>query len=380
MSIRAMTTAAVAEPHSDTRAVATWLFLCCALIFLMVVVGGVTRLTLSGLSITEWEPVTGVVPPLTQAQWTSEFARYKEIPEYRLIHYGMTLAQFKGIYFWEYTHRLLGRLIGVAFAVPLLWFWLRGRLPPHLAPALLGILGLGFAQGFLGWYMVESGLVHRVEVSQYRLVAHLALALAIYAAILWTALGLVRNAVAACSSVPHPSLPRERGRVREGAPRDARQGTGWRRAADAMIALVAVTVLAGGFVAGTRAGFVYNTFPLMDGRWVPAGYAQLQPLWRNWFENVTAVQFDHRVLALATAAAVLLLWLAGRRAVLPRPVRLALHLLLAAAALQAALGISTLLLFVPVPLAAAHQAGAVLLLTAAILLRHRLRAINQPMV
>ncbi len=369
MSIRAMTTAAVAEPHSDTRAVATWLFLCCALIFLMVVVGGITRLTLSGLSITEWEPVIGVVPPLTHAQWAAEFARYKEIPEYRLIHYGMTLAQFKGIYFWEYTHRLLGRLIGVAFAVPLLWFWLRGRLPPHLAPALLGILGLGFAQGFLGWYMVESGLVHRVEVSQYRLVAHLALALTIYAAILWTALGLVFTP----RSFPHltPTLSPRRGGEGDWA---------WLRGAEAMILLVALTIAAGGFVAGTRAGFVYNTFPLMDGRWVPAGYAQLQPLWRNWFENVTAVQFDHRVLALATAAAVLLLWLAGRRAALPRPARLALHLLLAAAALQAALGISTLLLVVPVPLAAAHQAGAVLLLTAAILFRHRLRAIDQPMV
>ena len=171
---------------------AGWLFACCGLIFLMVVVGGITRLTLSGLSITEWNPVIGIIPPLTRAEWMAEFARYQQVPEYRALHYGMSLADFKSIYFWEYAHRLLGRLIGLAFAAPLAWFWVRGRLPRRLAPALLGILALGFAQGLLGWYMVESGLVHRVEVSQYRLVAHLLLALAIYSLILWTALGLLR--------------------------------------------------------------------------------------------------------------------------------------------------------------------------------------------
>ena len=330
-------------------AVAAWLFVCCALIFVMVVVGGITRLTLSGLSITEWKPVIGVIPPLTAAQWAAEFARYREIPEYRLIHHGMSLAEFKGIYFWEYAHRLLGRLIGVAFAVPLVWFWVRGHLPRGLALPLIGILALGFAQGLLGWYMVESGLSDRVEVSQYRLVAHLALALAIYGAILWVALGLVRG--------------------------PARQDSGacWRRAAETVIVLVAVTILAGGFVAGTRAGLTYNTFPLMDGRLVPAGYAELHPFIRNWFENVAAIQFDHRVLAMTTAAAVLLLWAAGHRAQLPKSARLALAALLAAVALQVTLGISTLLLVVPIPLAAAHQAAAIILLTAAIVLRHTLR-------
>jgi cytochrome c oxidase assembly protein subunit 15 len=330
------------------RPVAAWLFLCCGLIFLMVVVGGVTRLTLSGLSITEWKPVIGIVPPLSAADWTAEFARYQQIPEYRAIHFAMSLDEFKSIYYWEYLHRLLGRLIGVAFAVPFIWFLVRRRLPRNLAPPLAGILLLGFLQGALGWYMVESGLADRVEVSQYRLVAHLALALAIYAAILWTALGIVRG-----SPFQEPS-------------------PGWRRAADAALVLVALTILAGGFVAGTRAGLTYNTFPLMDGRLVPAGYAQLHPLWLNWFENVAAVQFDHRVLAVATATAVFLLWAAGLRANLPKPARKALHALLAAAVLQVALGISTLLLVVPIPLAAAHQAGAVLLLTAAIVLRHTL--------
>jgi cytochrome c oxidase assembly protein subunit 15 len=330
--------------------VAAWLFLCCGLIFLMVVVGGITRLTLSGLSITEWKPVIGIVPPLSVADWTAEFARYQQIPEYRAIHFAMSLDEFKSIYYWEYLHRLLGRLIGVAFAVPFIWFLVRRRLPRNLAPPLAGILLLGFLQGALGWYMVESGLADRVEVSQYRLVAHLALALAIYAAILWTALGIVRG-----FAVP-----------------DA--GPGWRRAAEALLAMIALTILAGGFVAGTRAGLTYNTFPLIDGRLVPAGYTQLQPLWMNWFENIAAVQFDHRALAVATASAVFLLWAAGLRASLPIPARNALHTLLAIAVLQVALGISTLLLAVPTPLAAAHQAGAVLLLTAAIVFRHSLRA------
>ena len=346
-----------------------WLFCCCGLIFLMVVVGGITRLTLSGLSITEWNPVIGIVPPLTHTQWAAEFARYRQVPEYRAMHYGISLADFKTLYFWEYAHRLLGRLIGVAFAAPLVWFWLRGSLPHRLAPALAGILALGFAQGLLGWYMVESGLVHRIEVSQYRLAAHLALALTIYSLILWTALGLTRTDVrvspAPVALDPHPSRPQPRRMVAEGA--------GWRRAAEAVIALVGLTIAAGGFVAGTRAGLTYNTFPLMDGRLVPVGYAQLHPFVRNWFENIPAIQFDHRLLAMTTAAGALLLWAAGLLGPLPAGASKALWALLTAAALQITLGISTLLLVVPIPLAAAHQAGAVLLLTAAIVFRHTLR-------
>jgi heme a synthase len=317
----------------------------------MVVVGGITRLTLSGLSITEWQPVVGIVPPLSTADWAAEFAKYKEIPEYRAVHYGMTLYEFKSIYWWEYAHRLLGRMIGVAFAGPFVWFLARGKLPPRLMLPLGGILLLGFAQGGLGWYMVESGLAERVEVSQYRLVAHLALALAIYATILWTALGIALRPVL----------------------KD--RGWGWRRAAETVLFFVVLTILAGGFVAGTRAGLTYNTFPLMDGRLVPEGYAQLRPFVLNWFENIPAVQFDHRLLAVVTTVVILLVWRAGWGAALPRPVRAALHGLLAVALLQVALGIATLLLAVPVPLAAAHQAGAVLLLTAAIFFRHAVRGV-----
>jgi cytochrome c oxidase assembly protein subunit 15 len=342
-------------------AVAAWLFACCALIFLMVVVGGITRLTLSGLSITEWQPVVGVVPPLSAADWAAEFAKYRQIPEYRTVHYAMSLDEFKTIYWWEYAHRLLGRLIALVYAVPFGWFLLRGRLPRRLVPPLCGILLLGLAQGGLGWYMVESGLADRVEVSQYRLVAHLALALAIYAGILWTALGIV------CVSAPLPYPPPLAG--------EGRVGAGWRRAADIVLILVTLSILAGGFVAGTRAGFAYNTFPLMDDRLVPEGYAQLHPFALNWFENIAAVQFDHRLLAVATAGVIALVWLAGQGAGLPQPARAALHALAAVALLQVALGIATLVLVVPIPLAAAHQADAVLLLTAAIVFRHTLRRV-----
>ena len=348
----------------NLRPVAVWLLCCCALIFAMVVIGGVTRLTLSGLSITEWQPVTGAMPPLSEAAWAAEFTKYRQTPQYRLMNSGMSLAEFKTIYWWEYVHRLWGRLIGVAYFLPFVYFLARRRIPRRLAWPLAGIFGLGAAQGALGWWMVKSGLADRVDVSQYRLVAHLLLALAIYALTLWIALGLL-------SPGPHPGPPPLAG---EGVRRALRERAGacWRRSAEAVIALVAVTIAAGGFVAGLHAGLTYNTFPLMDGSFVPAGYAQLEPFLRNWFENVAAVQFDHRLLAMTTAAAVLLLWVVGQRAPLPRPPRLALHTLLAAAVLQFALGVSTLILVVPIPLAAAHQAGAVLLLTAAIVLRHTL--------
>jgi len=346
---------ALAHPASEDRAapgslrpIAAWLLLCCAMIFMMVVIGGITRLTLSGLSITEWQPVVGILPPLSSAAWAAEFEKYRHTRQYRLVNYGMSLDQFKTIYLWEYVHRLWGRLIGFAYAVPFFYFALRGRLPRRLLAPLAGILLLGFIEGALGWYMVESGLAQRVEVSQYRLVAHLAVALSIYAITLWIALGILSR-----------------------SPRDA-VASGWRRATEVVLGLVALTIAAGGFVAGLNAGLTYNTFPLMDGSLVPAGYAQLQPFMRNWFENIAAVQFDHRLLATTTFAMVLLLWVAGWRASLPRRVRRALHAILAAAALQFALGVATLLLVVPIRLAAAHQAGAVLLLTAAIVLRHEL--------
>jgi cytochrome c oxidase assembly protein subunit 15 len=314
------------------------------MIFAMVVIGGVTRLTESGLSITEWKPAAGAIPPLSEQAWQEEFAKYQQIPQYRERNAGMTLAEFKTIFWWEFVHRLWGRLIGVVYAIPLLWFVLRGQVRGRLAWRLAGIFVLGGLQGALGWYMVKSGLVDRVSVSQYRLTAHLGLALLIYAATLWTALDLLR-----------PS----------------RASTPLSRAALGFSALVFVTMLAGGFVAGLDAGMSYNTFPLMDGRLVPAGYLDESPWWLNLFENVAAVQFNHRLLAMATLAGAVALAIAGRNAS-PRARALAFASG-GMAALQAALGISTLLLVVPVPLAAAHQAGAVALLTLALATAHAAR-------
>ncbi len=339
---------AASAASSSDRSIAWWLLGCCALVFLIVVVGGITRLTESGLSITEWQPVSGVIPPHDAAQWTEEFARYQAIPQYRAIHADMTLAQFKTIFYWEYFHRLLGRLIGTVFLLPFLYFLARGRIKRALAPKLAAIFALGALQGAIGWYMVESGLSGRIEVSQYRLALHLATAVLIYAAMLWVALDLLGG--------------------RRGAPILLRRG------ASAVLALVFVTLVAGAFVAGLRAGYVYNTFPLMGGRWVPEGYFHLAPWYRNFFANVTAVQFDHRLLAETTFAAIVALWFAARRSELAPRQRRAFDALLAMVMVQAGLGIATLVLVVPLPLAALHQAGALGLVTAALVARHGLGA------
>jgi cytochrome c oxidase assembly protein subunit 15 len=342
----------------DERAIALWLLACAAMIAVMVMLGGVTRLTESGLSITEWQPITGALPPLSEAAWQEEFAKYQQIPQFQLMHSWMTLQDFKTIFFWEWLHRLWGRLIGVAFAVPFLWFVLRRRVSPALAPRLAGILVLGGLQGALGWFMVKSGLTERVEVSQYRLVAHLGLAVIIYAAILKTALGLLWPTPLRATGVP----------------------SGLRRAAGGLVGLVFLTLLAGGFVAGLNAGLTYNTFPLMDGRFVPEGYLQLAPWWRNLFENVASVQFDHRILAMTTAASVLVLWGASWRVALPPRSRRGMNALLAAVLLQFGLGVSTLLNAVPLSLGVAHQAGALLLFTAALVAHHSLREAPSPKV
>jgi heme a synthase len=350
------------------RQIALWLIGCCALVFVMVLIGGITRLTEAGLSITEWQPVTGILPPLGSAQWAAEFERYKAIPQYRAIHAGMTLAEFKGIFFWEYLHRLWGRLIGFAFALPFLYFLWRRRIPARFAPKLALIFALGGLEGGIGWYMVASGLETRIEVSQYRLALHLATAVLIYAAMLWTALDLL---------TPHPNPPPQGWRERfEQNPPPLRGRAGWgvlRAGATAVLLLTFVTMIAGSLVAGSRAGYIDNTFPLMEGAFVPPGYWDLAPAWRNLFENLAAVQFDHRLLAETTFAAVFALWLWGLgRARDPR-IRVALHALVAVACLQLALGIATLLLVVPLPIAVAHQGGAMLLVTAALVARHRLR-------
>ena len=335
------------------RSVAVWLLVCCAMVFVMVVLGGVTRLTHSGLSIVEWQPLMGVVPPMSEQAWLDLFHKYQAYPEYREINHGMTLAAFKSIYWLEYVHRLWGRLIGLVFLVPFLYFAASGRIERRLRPRLTAVFLLGALQGGLGWYMVKSGLVNRPDVSQYRLAAHLVMAFLIYAYMLWVALGLLFPGPA-----PHASA-----RLRP----LARQAAG-------LGALVLLTALVGAFVAGLDAGFAFNTFPLMNGRLIPQGFLALHPWYRSFFEDVATVQFTHRWLAIGTVALVLLLWARARRAALPRDARIAVDGFAALALVQAGLGISTLLLVVPVPLAAAHQAGALALFTAAIVCAHRLRA------
>ena len=314
--------------------VAAWLFLCAGLAFAMVVVGGVTRLTHSGLSIVEWQPLVGAIPPLSEADWQALFAKYRETPEFRLVNSDMGLEGFKTIFWWEYFHRLLGRAIGLVFLLPFLFFFITKRLERPLAWKLAAIFVLGALQGALGWYIVKSGLVDDPRVSHFRLTGHLGLALLILAAELWVAFELLG------------SPPRPLNRVFLFLP-----------------ALVFLMALSGGMVAGLRAGRAYNTFPLMNGHIVPPEILMIEPWWQNFFYNMATVQFVHRAFFWILAVLVPLAWRRLRAHV-------AANALLAIFVLQGALGIATLLLGVPVALAAAHQGGAVLLLAAALWTAH----------
>jgi cytochrome c oxidase assembly protein subunit 15 len=327
-----------ATSRQNDRVIGIWLLICCAAIAAMVVIGGITRLTESGLSIVRWEPVAGVLPPLSQADWLHLFDLYKASPQYKTVNFGMSLEEFKGIFWWEYIHRVWGRLIGVIFAVPLAWFLMTGRIAPRLRLPLLGLLCLGGLQGFIGWWMVKSGLRDEPSVSPYRLATHLSLALIIYSLTLWLALGLmgVKRHAAAIG----------------------------RRHAKVALGLIALTIIAGAFVAGNDAGLIYNEFPLMGDGLIPDDYRVVHLSWlANTFESLAAVQFHHRVLAMLTIAVVLVwrwrLLRAGWR-------DLTADGMTAAAILQVGLGIWVLLAGVPVWLGAAHQGGAVILLTFAI--------------
>ena len=333
-----------ANPKAD-RAVAIWLLACSAMIFVMVVVGGLTRLTESGLSITEWRPVTGIVPPLSAVEWQHEFALYQQIPEFRQFNSGMTLAEFKSIYWWEFAHRLWGRLIGAAFLVGFVIFLLRRQIRRPLIPWIAAMPVLVGLQGALGWFMVQSGLSTRTDVSQYRLAAHFLVAIAVYSYVLWIALTLLR---------PRPRAEAAARRLRPHLL--------------AIAGVLVVTLMFGAFVAGLNGGLVYNSFPLMGGALVPAD--AFQTAWSAFEDPVTA-QFIHRWLAMTTVALVLTLWL--RRRGLPREAARPIDGLAAMALLQAGLGIATLLLQVPIPLAAAHQAGAVVLWTLALWSLHATR-------
>ena len=329
------------------RYIASWLFIVVAMIFVMIVLGGLTRLTHSGLSMVEWRPISGWLPPLDEETWWQIFALYRASPEYQQFNQGMTLPEFKSIFWLEFIHRLWGRLIGIVFIVPFLVFSFKRWIAKPLAIKFIIMFVLGGLQGVLGWFMVKSGLTDRADVSQYRLAAHLGLGLALFGLVLWVALDCLR------------------GRVRAESYRLS-------QAAFVLVGLIFTTALSGALVAGLDAGLIYNTFPMMGENWIPDGAFDLSPAYLNFFENVAMVQFDHRLLAMTVVICVIVFWVWIReRNITPGAKRSATYLM-AMGVIQVVLGVSTLLLVVPVPLAALHQAGAVVLLGFSIWTAHEL--------
>ena len=316
-----------------SASVIRWLAMCCALVFAMVLLGGAVRLTGSGLSMVEWQPIMGAIPPLEHAAWQRAFEKYQQFPEFRLVNPGMTLSGFQFIFWMEYAHRLLGRIIGIMFALPFLFFLWQGKLPRATAIKLAWLFAVGGAQGLLGWYMVKSGLGDAAHVSSYRLAAHLFIAVLIYAY-------LIRLLAQLCA--------------RNQPPRARKFGM-------LVVAVILLMIISGGFMAGSHAGFIYNTFPTMGGYWLPPQVGAMTPMWKNWFENPVMIQFTHRTLALL----VLLITTSYAASLLREKNRIGLALLVAVFT-QVVLGIATLLAGVPLVLGLAHQAGALILLGLAV--------------
>ncbi|GGB12723.1 heme A synthase [Brucella endophytica] len=329
------------QEQRNRRAVRIWLYAVFAVLIAIVMVGGATRMTGSGLSITEWKPIHGVIPPLNQAEWQEEFEKYRQIPQYELVNKGMTLNQFKGIFWWEWAHRMLARGVGFLVAIPLAFFWLTGRLERGLKPRLLGILALGGLQGAIGWWMVASGLAERTSVSQYRLATHLTLACIIIVAVFYVARGLATY-------------------TQRPASRAIQRFAGW------MVVAVLVQIYLGGLVAGLHAGLTYNTWPLMDGAVIPSDLFTQSPWWRNLFENPKTVQFVHRMFAYTVLVLVLLhamqAWRNAPRTTHARRTLVLVALIVA----QAAIGIATLVASVPIELGLTHQAFALVVLAFAV--------------
>jgi cytochrome c oxidase assembly protein subunit 15 len=336
------------NPYQDLndKLIARWLFICALVIFGMILLGGVTRLTDSGLSMVEWHPLMGIIPPLSQHDWQELFLKYQQFPEYQEINLGMTLGEFKVIFMYEYLHRVLGRLIGLLFFIPFVYFYFTRRISPQLLPKLLLMLFLGGCQGLMGWYMVKSGLVDVPHVSQYRLTAHLGLAIVIYSFIVWTALGLVNKTT--------------------------NQPSGLGKPACILSGLIFLMILSGGLVAGTRAGYAYSTWPLMGDSFIPAGLYSMSPAWLSAFENITTIQFNHRMFAYFITVFLVVFSIIALRKKLSNKVRIGIYSMLFLLLLQITLGISTLIFYVPTAIAAAHQVGAVALLTATLFVSHSL--------
>ena len=335
-----MPTLLSAQPsYGYDRALVWWLFGMVGLVAIMVVIGGVTRLTGSGLSMVEWRPFIGILPPLTEVEWMRVFKLYQASPEFQQVNIDMSLPEFKVIFFWEYVHRVWGRLLGLAFGLPLMFFWLAGRIPQGYGLPLSGLLALGSIQGIVGWWMVTSGLVDNPAVSQYRLAIHLSMALLILLLLLWTALNL------------------RFGRSKRPSGRAA-----------ATLLLVALTIIAGAFVAGMDAGLLYNEYPLMGDGLVPVEYGENGL--SDPFDNPASAQFHHRWIAVLAVLAVAGLWVSGMR----RGLGGIVHIMALSVIIQFLLGLTTLLLGVPVWAGALHQAGAVLLLSVVLVVTHRLQA------
>ncbi|XP_060624169.2 heme A synthase COX15 [Anolis sagrei] len=348
-------------PNAVTnRAVGRWLLICSGTVAGAVVLGGVTRLTESGLSMVDWHLVREMKPPQTQQEWEAEFQKYQQFPEFKILNHDMTLTEFKFIWYMEYSHRMWGRLVGLAYILPAAYFWRKGYLNRSLKGRVLALCGLVCFQGLLGWYMVKSGLEEKPDshdiprVSQYRLAAHLGSALVLYCYSLWTGLSLL---------LPQHKLT------------ETRHLLHLRRFAHGTAGLIFLTALSGAFVAGLDAGLVYNSFPKMGESWIPDDLLAFSPMLKNAFENPTTVQFDHRILGVSSVTAITALYLFSRKIPLPRRTKMAVTSLLAVAYLQVTLGISTLLLYVPTPLAATHQSGSLVLLSVALWLMHELRRV-----
>jgi len=326
------------------RQVAYWLLLCAVVIFGMILLGGVTRLTDSGLSMVDWKPIKGIIPPITQADWQAMFAKYQQFPEYQKTNFTMTLEEFKPIFMYEYLHRMLGRFIGIIFVLPFLFFYFTKRIAHGLTPRLVVMLLLGGSQGLLGWYMVKSGLVDNPHVSQYRLTAHLGLAVFIYGFIVWTVLDLL---------APKLSHPKH-----------------LKRFSYTLSSLIFLMILSGGLVAGTRAGIPYPTWPLMGDSFIPPGLYSLTPFWLSAFEDMLTIQFNHRMFAYLIVVLVVTFAYKALKSDLNGPLKIAIYCFLILLVAQVTLGISTLIFYIPVPVAAAHQVCAVALLTASLFVSH----------
>lgn len=330
------------------RQITLWLLFCAVVILSMILLGGVTRLTNSGLSMVEWKPLVGVIPPLNQLEWTETFEKYQQFPEYKKVNHKMSLEEFKSIFMFEYLHRVLGRLIGVIFLLPFLFFYFKKRIPQGLSPKLIVMFILGGLQGLLGWYMVKSGLVDNPRVSQYRLTAHLGAAVIIYGYILWVAFGLI-------------------------AKQSVKQlGSNLKSFSYTITGLIFLMILSGGLVAGTRAGLLYPTFPLMGDSFIPPGLYAIAPFWLSIFEDVTTIQFNHRMFAYLLFILILSFSYKLLKQEIPKHLRIGTYCLAGLLLVQVSLGISVILLHVPVFLASSHQGVAVMVFTAALFVSHSL--------